>query len=361
MFIKKLAMLKYLSTLLLFLSALNINSQTLTQAFNEPIVGDTNKFYLLDTSLFIAGMPTSITGSTSVWNFSKLSSINPTVTENYVSPTTVTAAASYTGCSVVKDNGVLYTFMKSTTTPSPQTEVLGVNSNTLNLKFTNSAIIAKYPISYGSTNTDNVGGSFTFSVSGTFTGNINTTADGLGTLIFPNSNTLTNVLRVKSVQSVSLSVTIFPLPPAQAGTIKQTVYHYYLPTKKFPVLSIDYMVISVPLISSTPTVITVVRGNRDYFTAPPTVTTAINEAELFENEFLIYPNPSHDYFYFKNLTQENGVVEIFNIAGQKAKSLTFNEILANNNKISTHDLSKGVYFVNINTGTKIAVRKLFVE
>jgi hypothetical protein len=100
------------------------------------------------------------------------------------------------------------------------------NNNTLSFNFTNTAVAAKYPMAFGTSISDNFSGTFVFSLNGTCSGTLTSNADGYGTIKLPNNLTLTNVLRVKSVQTLNLSAALITgLPPTQVGTIKQTYYN----------------------------------------------------------------------------------------------------------------------------------------
>src|SRR5687767_9972929 len=71
--------MKILSFLLL-LCALNVsNAQTLTQTYHEPVVGDVDKNYRLDTSAYTSGLPTGVTGNNVTWDFTKLTGIFPMI------------------------------------------------------------------------------------------------------------------------------------------------------------------------------------------------------------------------------------------------------------------------------------------
>ena len=63
----------------------------------------------------------------------------------------------------------------------------------------------------------------------------------------------------------------------------------------------------------------------------------------FAKEYIIHPNPVTSYFSIVGI-EENVQVELFNVNGEKLKSL----ILSNeNNRFSMEEFSKGIYFVRI--------------
>jgi hypothetical protein len=343
--------MKQVLFIFLFVLSSKLFSQTLTQSFNEPIVGDTERTYPIDTSGFTTGMPTSITGSNSVWNFTKLIITNSVIPNAYVSPSAVSSSSSYAGCNLVLAQGPLNNFYKSTTTPTTQTELLGFRTGTLALTFTNTAIVAKYPISFGSTITDNISGTFVFTVSGTCSGSLNTVADGLGTLQLPNGLSLSNVLRIKSVQTLSLSATLSTLIPIplQIGTIKQTSYYYFHSSNKFPVLTISYQSLSF-LGSATPSITGIVSGNAKI------LVSNVRENMINENLIKVYPNPFSSSF---NIENNNAIkiesIKVFDAIGH----LIF--VNSNSKEVDLSTFTKGIYLLEIQTQEGILRKKLIKE
>lgn len=268
---------------LFFLAAVSLlPAQTLTQSFNEPVVGDINKQFRLDTSLYTSGMPVNTTGSVAVWDYSRLITTFPMVVDSFVAPGSAPSHTAFPSATFVQHRDDIYTYYASNTT-SQQTELLGGYSPSLSLTFTNTAIIAGYPVSYGYNLTDPVSGSFKYNSSnGACNGNITISANGSGTLNFPNNVSITNVLCLKSVEILTLSAGIFPF-----GTFNQTIYNYYMPGKKYPVLNVNYT--TYQFISGTPTITAFVYGNIDYFSVTGIASQALNAAD-----YRVFPNPFSD-------------------------------------------------------------------
>jgi len=317
---------------------------SLTQSFNEPKGGDLESTFTLDTSAYASGLPLNVTGNNAVWNFTNLKALDPIIDNYYLSASSETSSASFPGCTFVQESGVAYSYFKSTTTPTTQTEIVGVKSSTMSLNFTNSGIVAKYPITFGSTSTDNMSGTFTFSVNGTCSGNITTTADGQGTLNLPGGYSLTNVLRVKSVQTLTLTALII-----QLGVLKQTIYNYYHASQKFPVLSINYTYLSSALTSS-PSLSGYATGSANYFI------TGLKENTLENSTISLYPNPSHTNFTI-GLSNESILkeIKIYNQLGE----LVLNGAQASN--IDVSGLTKGIYLVEIYTDKGVGRKKIIKE
>jgi len=305
-------------------------AQIITQSFNEPIVGDIDKSYRLDTSSYTSGLPVSTTGSNCVWNYANLTGMFPMVVDSFVAPSAVASSTGYPGTSYVQHRDLLYTFYKSTSSPQ-QTELLGAYSPSLSLTFTNSAIIATYPLNYGYNQADPVSGSFKYnSTPGACVGNITISADGLGTLNLPNNVSFPNVLCLRSVEILTLSTGIVSI-----GTFNQIIYNYYAPGKKFPVLNINYT--TYQLIGNQPNTTAYVYGNSSYFNV-----LGINESQLNRENYEVYPNPFHDRLFVKTkITSEENEYLLYDCNGSLIfKTTTLNEI-------ETRELSSGIYILEI--------------
>lgn len=342
-------MKNYLLLFFVFTAPLFFSQTTLTQAFNEPAPGDTEKNFGLDTSAYSSGLPISVTGSNVVWDFSNVTGFEPIITNNYLSAASVSSSANYPGCNLVQESGGLYTYLKSTTSPNSQTELLALNISSVSLTFTNSAIIAKYPVPYGSSFTDNLAGTFNFSISGTFTGSITTTADGIGTLHLPLGNTLTNVLRVKSVQTLTLSAALIAgFPATTIARMQQSIYNYYAPQSKFPVISVNYSKITITITNSV-TVTASASGNTNYFIVD------LEENILNKEDVLLFPNPTENNL---NIGLTEPIVlrsaKLYNQLGEQVLTSTSNSLQVSN-------LPAGVYIAEIITDKGLIRKKVIKE
>lgn len=326
----------FISVLFLF----NVNAQTLTQSANEPVIGDTSRTHLLDTSAFSGGMPNNVAGSNVIWNFQQLNTGTLVITSAYISTTAVSSATDYPGATFVQKQGGLNNFYKSVTSPTTQTEFLGLSSSSVSMIFTNSAIVARFPMNMGTTVNDNFSGSFDgFGFSGNVNGNVSTVADGTGTLNLVDGITLTNVLRVKSVQSLTFTAGFFPI-----ATMKQTIYNYYHSTQKFPVLSINYT--SMTQTGQSPTVTASANGNKNIFVV------GVKENSLADGHLSIFPNPAQDFITIQqNLFLNPSEVVIYTQLGQEILRKEYSE------KINIANLNDGVYYLKVKTQEGTIVKK----
>jgi len=341
--------MKKLLPIFFLLTSLYAGAQSLvlTQSANEPIVGDIESVYDLDTTLYSNGLNVSLTGTNTLWDYSHLRAITPMFNTVYIDTSLDTNSASFPGCTVVQDDGFLQTFLKSATTPTTQTEVLGFVTNTMSVTFTNSAIAVKYPVSYGTTSNDNMAGSFSaFSLTGSCSGNVSTKADGTGTLALPGV-TLTNVLRVKSTQTITFNQGFIPI-----ATLKQTLYNFYHASKKFAIISISYQSFGL-ITSSSPSVTAGVTGNADLFTP---VSVDIKEITAKASGLSVYPNP-----FTSGITLDVDAqlhpqqIRLYSQLGQ----LVFNKEYSRNPDLQS--LPNGIYLAEISTAQGILRTKLIKE
>ena len=311
-----------------------VHAQTVTQTFNEPGIGDVDKNWRLDTSLYTSGLPLNIAGANVVWDFSKLSVTFPQIVDSFVSPLVVPASSLYPGSTFVQDREIVHSFFRSTQSPS-QLELLGAWSPTLAITFTNTALVATYPIGYGYNNLDPVSGTFTYNTyKGAGNGSIQVLADGTGTLQFANGVQVASVLRVRSIENVTLSVGVFP-----AGSIQQNIYSYYAPGKKYPVLTVQYQ--KYQLIAGQPTITAQAYGSTDYFSI-----SGIQERPEIRDASILFPNP-----FSGRLSAEveyaGSEFSFFDVHGRMLLSLPFDEICR------ASQLGPGLYMVRVSSPSAV--------
>lgn len=338
-------MKKLLPAILLILSIKSFSqSLVLTQSGYQPSIGDTSRVYDLDTTAFSTGLMTNITGSNAIWNYQALVTTTAVLTSAYVSPSAVSSSTDYPGCTFVQKQGGLNNFFKAVTSPTTQTEFMGLKGTGIMMNFTNTAIVARYPMGFNTTITDPFSGSFTFSTtSGSAAGNSTVTADGIGTLNLPGGVTLTNVLRVKSIQNITMSSGFFPI-----ATIKQKTYSFYHASQKYPILDINYTATALTGQSSTLTASA--SGNKNNFTV-----VGFKENSLADASISLYPNPANEFLHITLTSLSNPLkIEIYNQLGQCIYTKNFE------NKIDVSAFPSGIYFMEIKND-KGTSRKKFIK
>jgi hypothetical protein len=331
----------------LFLSQISNAQLSLSQTNYEPIVGDTNKAYLVDTGLVNIKTINAVTGSNALWDFSSLSVLGNSITSTiYTSTASASSATNFPGSTFVQSNS---NFFKSVVTPSAQTELLGSALIGASLNFTNSAIVSKYPFTYPNNYTDSYSGTVTYTSNGTFSGSITVNADGTGTLNLPGGQVFTNVLRVKSTQN-TVANNVIPFIPV---TVRVTNYDYYHASQKYPIFNVNYNSIAI----LTPTITATIRAN------VKSTIVGINENTLLNQNLVMYPNPAKDYFNFNliNTTNEIVNVTIYNTLGQLVKTINLGNEAVIQKAIVISDLKSGIYIVKTSLGNAVSARRLVIE
>jgi hypothetical protein len=150
--------------------------------------------------------------------------VAPTASESTTYPGTnnviVTTSGATEGRMFTKNTGATVAITGITSTGM----VINCNGGTAG---SGNATLGAFPMVYPFSNTDStVSGAYSYNTnSGTFSGNLVTTVDAYGVLNLPQYSYTGNVTRLKTVLSVTLYVSIFPV-----GTATQTTYAYYDPT-----------------------------------------------------------------------------------------------------------------------------------
>ena len=336
--------MKKLLPALFLISFLNLDSQTftLTQAFNEPVVSDTERVYVIDTSAYAGGLNVASTGANHVWTYTNLITTSNSVTSIYATTASVPSSSNYPGSTIAKKQGLINSFYKSVTSPSTQIEFMGISSASLTLNFSNTAILQKFPFAFGNSFTDNFSGTFTFSLSGTANGNATVTADGTGTLNLPDGLILNDVLRIKSYQSTNFTSGVIPV-----GSLKQTVYTFYHASQKFPIFTIDYSTLTA---FGSPTLSAAITGNKNDFT----VGLKENNNNIINS--LFYPNPVTDILNIAvSPLHKPQEIKIYNQLGEVVFRSSFE------NKINIQELNAGIYFIELKTENGISRKKILKQ
>jgi hypothetical protein len=319
--------------------ALDAQPPVLTQTVNEPKPGDIEHYYAMDTSAFTVPLPTNA-GAGQSWDFTKLKAFSGINTFSYLAASAVPASSAFAGCTMVQYQPLFNNYMRSATTPTTQTEVLGIESGSLTVTFTNSAIMIKFPASFGVTYTDTIAGGFKAGAyNGECDGDIVFSADATGTLHLPNGVKVNDVLRVKSVQSMTFTL-FFPV-----GSARQIVYSYFSFQERSPVLMVSYQ--EITLGSGTPSVTSSIFGS-------PSVFTDVEERSSFPGDIRVFPVPASDALHISSLPAEAAVVRIRDISGR---------IVVEVPSSATTDISglePGVYFVELPLAGR-TLRKRFLK
>jgi hypothetical protein len=304
--------------------AINANAQ-LTQANNAPAGGDSYSTTVISSA--VAGPGAS--GANANWNFS--TAVISTTVNPYIAATNTNTAFNPANVSV--SNGPSdVSYYKSAST-----DLLYYGGNILvgtiaaTITYSSAAVIAKYPMTLGTSSLVAIGGSIAATgISGTFNGNASALADGTGTLQLP-GKTYTNVIRVVTSQTVNFTTTFI------SGTINQVYYNYYAPGKKNAVFTINT---STSVVAGTPSSQTVVTIASDYLASTP---TGLNENNIISN-LNLYPNPTSNLIHLTSASELAVSVSVFDLTGRKLETTNF---INGKTAINTSNFASGVYFYEV--------------
>lgn len=335
----------YFSLVLLAFAFQNVKAQlSLTKTANEPVLGDVYSKQSYDT---ITVVPKN-TGTAQLWSFASWTATSFVETSTYTTVASTPSAASFPNATLAETmsgTGSSITYFKSTPTTF-EFQGLHFPSNNVAVNFSNTAVFATWPVAFGYNNTDPFGGASTGTVSSTLSGFINLNASGTGTVVMPGGTTLSNCLQVVVTLTVNQT----------AGTFSQTMvskeYTYYHSSAKFPVLSYQYQ-------TSTSGTTTTNSFNAFVNTA---VVTGLSRNELSSN-LSVYPNPAKEFLTVSLENNANDMVTytISNMLGQEVKSANLGTNAKINSTINVAGLSKGIYMLNLKTGTATSVKKIIIE
>ncbi|MDV7185788.1 T9SS type A sorting domain-containing protein [Lutibacter sp. TH_r2] len=289
--------------------------------------------YTVVTSTPAIDQSTAGTGLT--WNFNTFTSAG-TSSDVHTAPTS-TELVDYPGTTTVQT-----TTSGSTTTKlfskdiANEISLTGAETTDADFNYnTDNALIGTFPLSYAYNNTDPISGTLTYSgTTVSFTGTINTAVDATGTL---NMNDVgsgaygANVTRLKIIQNISFTAIIFP------GTATQTTYNYYDNSTGNLVFRNTSINLSVPGAG--------ISENTEVMEVLSNVVLGTSEYSLVKNTLNIFPNPVSDILNIKLSNSENiKALTISDLNGRVVYKT--NEL---NSELNVNSLSKGMYFVSIET------------
>lgn len=291
-------------------------------------------------------------GANTNWHFVGLNSIGTSVDTESVP--TAGEIADFPGTTAVVttnssyDDATTATFKVYSKSPSNALSITGIDNEELLLKYnTNNALLGTFPLNYGYSFSDNVGGNYdNGEYAGTFSGTIVTSVDAWGALSIGGLNInpfAGQVTRLKTLQNLSINYGIF----TNVGTITVTTYSYYDATM-FPVgvprFRSTITTVNVPLLSINQTV----TQNEAFLS----VLLGTEHQTFTADAIAITPNPVAGALSIQSNSQKIQSIILTDMAGKiiltdRSKS----------NSIDVGHLRQGVYFARIETDRGTTVKK----
>jgi hypothetical protein len=310
---------------------------------NEPAIGQGSIMYVCDT---LTNSYATTTGTGVIWDYSQLLGLNGTTKTLEILDATLTAdAASFpTSTKVMSIQGVIKNYFNSTSTDRISQGFVYNEPNLGTVLATFDAdneTILNYPFLNSSYFVDNFSGMLSFTFNGipqnpTCNGSIRAEIDGQGTLLLPSSNTHTNVIRYKSVDTVFTQVIFVTTLDVQ---LVRTQYEYYdiangnLPLFVYTNVQFGQQGSTNPLLEQT-NVISSIQPLQN-----------VGLENISASEFSVYPNPSEGIINFKGSFDSNASAIIYDQSGRVVSTI---ETLVNGQSIDLSQLKKGMYLVSVN-------------
>ena len=322
---------------------ISVNAQlSLSKAAYEPVIGDTYITIGYDST---STVPKN-TGAGQMWSFTTLTAqVTNTESVTYTTVASTPANASFSSSATmalmrISGSNTQYEYNKSAGT---NLEYVGsYNNGPQTTTFSNTGIIASWPISLTSTNSDAFAAVQTMtSGTTTMTGNYSYTATGAGTVTLPNGNVHTNCLQVRTTLTLSM------VQGTNTSTYSEKVYTYYSSSMKAPILDISYQ-------SSTSGTTTNTGYNiRVNSTA---LSVGVNEIKSSSTDFIVFPNPaSNNVTVFLPNNSTATLIEVVDVTGKVVASIN------NSNNINISTLSKAVYTIKVKSKDSVLQKPLVIS
>ncbi len=334
-----------------FLLAASFTQAQMTTS-NEPTIGESSTLFVVDS---FATNYSGTTGAGVTWDYSTITGYNG-VTEDVecVDPTTNANSASFPGATKLLIVGDIEQFFTSSLTDrtSQGFQYTEATFGEILVTYENDpSILCTYPFAQGgATVNDNYDGTIDFTFNGlpvneSLTGTITAEVDGEGTLMLPNSVTLSNVIRYHSTENAS---TTLPLVGA-VDVIKEQYEYYDYANSNLPVF-IHLSISILPSGGGTPiTETSLVLSQEDG--------AFVNVEELETFDFTVAPNPANDIVTVFGTFDADATAQLLDASGRVIN--TFG--IENGQTIDVSNLNSGMYLLTINnagkTTTKTVVKK----
>jgi len=351
------------------LSILFLGGLTALCQAQAPIITSANNYVIGDRQITLTADTTGIkegkAGANQTWDFSKIKpdSANDSTITDYVDPAKTTYKSDFPTANIVgvDPQNTNFTYFNM---GSNQVEVLGevsydsTTQTATKVPFSNTLIFFKYPFTLGSTYKDDYSANITITgIKVYYKGNYSQTGDAYGTLKI-RSTTYNNVLRIKGINISKDSVNI-PSFGSSVTYDTSITYTFYTPGKKSPILTITY---DKQKQDTNPTTTS---KNIEFNDFDHVHTSGIIGWEPIINDISIFPNPTQGRAKIDINSQTDGhsMITIMNTMGQVVKAYYNYHLHTGQNVIDLemNGMTKGIYFVKINSPGNPIIKKIILD
>ncbi|SRX75001.1 T9SS type A sorting domain-containing protein [Aequorivita antarctica] len=194
-----------------------------------------------------------------------------------------------------------------------------------------------FPFTYQDTYVDTFDRFYSDQSSGiehTVTGTVEVTADGFGTLVTPDGETLNDVVRIHRVENGVDTNSI-----GQSNPYSKNSFYWYSSTVKGAILSFE-------MASNDPNRIETANYEKLFLLGTP---------EFIDNSVVLFPNPTSSKINFYTRDLDISEVKIYNATGVQEMKVDIDE----SGSINIESLKPGVYLLKIrNMGGKFFIKKI---
>jgi hypothetical protein len=340
-------MKKTLLSLLAIIPAAILAQPTLSSSIN-PVIGDSYIVYQVDSNAMEGPQGANVT-----WDFTNWTGYGFDHTINFMDPANTPYASGYPNSTVaLKDSSGYQYLIPSANDIQSEGMTIDMTSvqpliGVVNISLTDYMQIMSYPFTYNSTFNDVYSGNINSGAgTGTYSGNIVVTGDGYGTLMLPNGNTFTNVLRVFTYDQGSTNI-----PLIGTITYQRYIYDFYDTTiSKHPIVSVVHTDLNGTLMSWV------------YSSFP--IPVGVKEITELKN-INLFPVPANEFttLTFDLKTNSKVSIKLIDNLGREIKAIENSNLSTGNHKytIETNTLSSGIYFIQLNIDGKVLNKKLLIE
>lgn len=317
----------------------------LTQA-NEAAIGEVESMFLCDSN---ATNYAATTGTGVTWDYSTLSSYAGEMRViSMLDATTAPNASDFpSSTKAFEIEGLLTNYFSSTATERTSQGFVFTEASAGSVVATwdvNEALMLTYPFAFSSASTDNYSGTVNTALTGDLdaTGTISSSIDATGTINFPMGVTVSNVIRLKTVDAATANTMFGDVD------IDRVQFEYYdLANSELPILIHTQITLSAPIFPE-PMVSSLVLSKYSG------LTIGVSENEI--SNLTIYPNPATDEFVVKG-NFASGKVTVYSAQGQEVLS----QEVSNGQSVQISELTKGLYIVKVEANGSTSVKNLSVK
>lgn len=324
---------------------------------NEPAIGESRTMYEIDP---LTDAQASNTGTGVTWDFSQIAAVSATPrTIQVIDATTSPDAASYPTSTKAYDAGstLLNYFNSSAASRISQGFIYNEASfGIVQAVFdTDEQTLMTYPFAYGDNFSDNFSGSLSYNFNGpqntTCSGVSHASIDGTGTLLLPLSTSLSNVLRLKLVDTVTTQVEVIPGLPMDIEFIRTQYEYYSFSAGNLPVFTYANVILQQAG-ATTP----LQETNIIYSSVLPTAFA--NVPEHAATSVLVYPNPSEGMITLNGEFSAAASASVFDQAGRLVHSVNG---IQNGQSIDLSALETGTYMLLISDNGKSSAHTIALK